>query len=227
MVESERGLHRTYLTGDWGRRLPDGNYECVGRIDNQIKIHGFRVEPEEIENVLMEYNSIYRAIVCKSEGEFEGLLGFYLSEKSEDSRDIKEFLTQKLPPYMIPARFIRNASFPITSSGKVDRKRLLKEYWDQQENKQSSINLSSDERDGVRERVMRTIKSQFMEQLLEKNMFDGDLIGLGIDSVSFISLILILEEEFEIEFDDDVLVIQNLSNVDEIVNYIEKKQLKV
>ena len=58
-------------------------------------------------------------------------------------------------------------------------------------------------------------------------MFDGDLIGLGIDSVSFISLILILEEEFEIEFDDDVLVIQNLSNVDEIVNYIEKKQLKV
>ena len=87
--------------------------------------------------------------------------------------------------------------------------------------------MSSDERDGVRERVMRTIKSQFMEQLLEKNMFDGDLIGLGIDSVSFISLILILEEEFEIEFDDDVLVIQNLSNVDEIVNYIEKKQLKV
>lgn len=226
-VKSERGLHRTYLTGDWGRRLPDGNYECVGRIDNQIKIRGFRIEPEEIENIMTEYNSIYRAIVCKGEGEFEELLGFYLSKMEENSESIKEFLAQKLPLYMIPARFIRNESFPITSSGKIDRKQLLKEYYEQKLNIQLPVNSSSNKSGGVRERVLQIIKSQFTEKLLEKDVFDGDLVGLGIDSISFISLILMLEEEFEIEFDDSVLTIQDLSNVDEIVNYIEKKQLKL
>src|SRR5699024_10976666 len=147
----------------------------IGRIDNQIKIRGFRVEPEEIENVMTEYNSIYRAIVCKGEGEFEGLLGFYLSENEEDSQGIKEFLAQKLPPYMIPARFIRSESFPITNSGKTDRKRILKEYCEQQESIQPSADLSGNKIDGVRERVMRIIKSQFMEQILEKDIFDGDL----------------------------------------------------
>jgi len=115
-----------YRTGDLGRWLPDGIIEFLGRIDHQIKIRGFRVELGEIESCLLEHPFIKEAVATISnEGNEEKILCAYLvSEKTLDTRELKEFLTHTLPDYMIPSSFVQLDKIPLTSNGKVDKKAL-------------------------------------------------------------------------------------------------------
>lgn len=214
---------RVYLTGDWGRYLPDGKLECLGRIDNQVKINGFRVELEEIENVMMEYDSIYKAIVCKSEEGIEGLVGFYLSKETIEEGALKLFLQQKVPDYMIPFRFIHLADFPTTNSAKADRKKIIDDYY--KNNYQENI-VENKEKPKYYEIVSDIITAQVPELVKKSDSFNGDLTNLGINSIIFIKLILALEEQFDIEFEDEVLVPQAFPTVDSIVRYI-KNRIKV
>lgn len=211
---------RVYLTGDWGRYLPDGKIECLGRIDNQVKINGFRVELEEIENVMMEYDPIYKAIVCKIEEGVEGLLGFYLSKEAIDEGALKSFLQQKVPDYMIPFRFIHLAAFPTTKSAKVDRKRIIDDY---SKNKCQRDIVEDKENDNCYEKVSDIVTAQLPELINKADSFNGDLMNLGINSITFVKLILALEEQFDIEFEDEVLIPQAFPTVDSIVRYIKNR----
>jgi amino acid adenylation domain-containing protein len=119
---------RLYKTGDLARYLPDGNIEYIGRIDRQVKIRGFRIELGEIEALLAQHPAIDRTIVVVNEDiPGDKRLVAYLVANQDRKLTInalRDFLSQKLPSYMIPAAFVVLDILPLTSNGKVDRKAL-------------------------------------------------------------------------------------------------------
>jgi amino acid adenylation domain-containing protein len=118
---------RVYKTGDRGRYLPDGTIEFLGRIDNQIKVRGYRVEPGEIEAVLMEHPLVARAVVTSFQRAGEDQLAAYVATEKgcEVAREeLHGLLSKKLPAYMIPAAWVFLNELPTTPNGKLDRKAL-------------------------------------------------------------------------------------------------------
>ncbi|MEL4896704.1 amino acid adenylation domain-containing protein [Crocosphaera sp. Alani8] len=119
---------RLYKTGDLVRLGEDGNIEYLGRIDNQVKIRGVRLELGEIETTLNQHPDIIACVVLAKEFA-EGdrrLIAYIQTEQTEDiSGELRQFLSERLPNYGIPSVFIRLDSFPLTSNGKLDRKSLL------------------------------------------------------------------------------------------------------
>ena len=118
---------RLYKTGDLVRRQPDGNIEFLSRLDNQVKLRGFRIELGEIETVLGRYPAVREAVVVVRE-DIPGdkrLVAYVTSEQQAITiAAVREFLTGKLPNYMLPSAVVRLDSMPLTPNGKIDRKAL-------------------------------------------------------------------------------------------------------
>jgi amino acid adenylation domain-containing protein len=121
-VEDPQG-GRMYRTGDRARFLRDGSIEFLGRLDGQLKIRGYRVEPGEIETALARHPAIREAaVVASGGGDGDPLLVAYFVATSEPPlEELREFLAQSLPEHMLPSRLVAIAAFPLTASGKVDR----------------------------------------------------------------------------------------------------------
>lgn len=116
---------RIYKTGDLARWLPDGSIEFMGRIDDQLKIRGIRIEPGEIESWLNAHDDIVEAVVIAKEWNGRNhLTAYYVSEEALDTADLRIYLLSKLPDYMVPAYFIHLKELPLTSTGKLFRKGL-------------------------------------------------------------------------------------------------------
>jgi amino acid adenylation domain-containing protein len=124
---SEPGA-RLYKTGDLARYLPDGNIEYLGRIDNQVKIRGFRIELGEIETVLAQHLAIQQAVVLAREDtpSDQRLVAYVVTAdgSAPSAHDLRIFLQQKLPAFMVPSSFLFLDSLPLTSNGKLDRTAL-------------------------------------------------------------------------------------------------------
>jgi amino acid adenylation domain-containing protein len=113
---------RLYRTGDLARRTVNGTLECLGRIDNQIKIRGFRIEPGEIEAALLEHPGVRAAAVrVWPDASGNQSIAAYIAGAAVEREELRRFLQQKLPDYMIPSRFVALESLPLTPNGKVDR----------------------------------------------------------------------------------------------------------
>jgi amino acid adenylation domain-containing protein len=126
---SREGGARLYRTGDLGRYLATGEIEFLGRRDYQVKIRGFRVELEEIEAALKRYSGLKDAVVVTNENATDDKrLIAYLVAYDEDAvpspGELRAFLRERLPPYMIPNVFVALGSLPLTANGKVDRRAL-------------------------------------------------------------------------------------------------------
>ncbi|MCK4359258.1 MAG: amino acid adenylation domain-containing protein [Candidatus Cloacimonetes bacterium] len=119
---------KLYKTGDLGRYMPDGNIEFLGRIDYQVKIRGFRVELEEIEAMLKQHPDVRQTVVVtrNEQPENKYLVAYVVSKKKQVSisSELRCFLKQRLPDYMVPSNFVIIDSLPITPNGKVDRHAL-------------------------------------------------------------------------------------------------------
>jgi len=121
---------RLYRTGDLCRYLPDGNIELIQRIDDQVKIRGYRIELGEIQACLAMHALIREAIVIVREnisGEKQ-LVGYYIpydEKNSPMSNELRQYLQQTLPDYMVPAPLVMVKAFPLTANGKLDKKALL------------------------------------------------------------------------------------------------------
>jgi non-ribosomal peptide synthase protein (TIGR01720 family) len=117
---------RLYKTGDLGRYQPDGNLEFLGRIDDQIKLNGYRIELGEIEAVLRQNSQVREVVVVGKEAHSgkQQLVAYIVTEGDLKPIELRDFLKQKLPEYMLPSQFVFLKALPLTANGKIDKKAL-------------------------------------------------------------------------------------------------------
>jgi acyl-CoA synthetase (AMP-forming)/AMP-acid ligase II len=129
----ERAGERLYRTGDLGRYMPSGEIEFMGRLDYQVKLRGYRIELGEIESALAEHPSVQESVVAVRDDESGDkrlvayLVPFAGSAETTSQLSINElrnYLKDKLPEYMIPATFMTLDALPLTSNGKLNRAAL-------------------------------------------------------------------------------------------------------
>jgi len=119
---------RLYKTGDQGRYLSNGAIEYLGRIDHQVKIRGFRIELGEIESAIQSYSHVKEAVVVTHEEKAGDarIAAYYVAEENQEIilEELREYLKNKIPSYMVPSSFTALDSMPLTPNGKSDRKTL-------------------------------------------------------------------------------------------------------
>jgi acyl-coenzyme A synthetase/AMP-(fatty) acid ligase len=117
---------RMYRTGDRARRAADGAIELLGRLDDQVKVRGCRVELSTVEAVLTEHASIRQAaVIAKDLGADSHLVAFVVTTRECAILDVERYVAERLPAYMVPTLVVRVDALPLTSNGKVDRRALI------------------------------------------------------------------------------------------------------
>lgn len=182
---------RTYMTGDLGQRLPDGNLVLLGRRDNQIKIRGMRVDLGEIEATLVQHADVLEAVVLdQPHPAGDKRLAAYVvpgPHGGPDPADLRAFLGTKLPEYMHPAAFIELAALPLTPNGKVNRKILPQPDW--------SARIAHTEYVGPRNDREADLTQVFAEVLgLEAVGIHDHFLELGGDSLLALDVVLRAEQ---------------------------------
>ena len=114
-----------YRTGDLVKWLPDGTIDFLGRLDNQIKLRGFRIELGEIESVLRQHPSVLdAAVILSGTGSHKRLIAFVVNRNAATHDDLKQFVSEKLPEFMVPSAIVSLPELPLSPNGKVDRRKL-------------------------------------------------------------------------------------------------------
>ncbi len=123
---------RMYRTGDLGKLRPDGNFEFAGRVDNQLKINGYRIEPTEIEGLVEKHPDVARACVVahRNASGDQGMVAYVVAVAREsagvDVYELREHLAALVPEFMVPGAWVPVDSLPLTPNGKVDRSALAR-----------------------------------------------------------------------------------------------------
>ena len=192
---SEQPGTRLYRTGDLGRYLPNGNIEFLGRIDHQVKIRGFRIELGEIEWALQSHPSVREAVVvAREDSSWEKRLVAYLVAKEAGItvKEVRSFLREKLPDYMMPSFFVKLDSMPLTANGKADRKALPNPYDVQPESEEHYVMPRTPLEQKIAEIWKQVIG---MDRVgVHDNFFD-----LGGHSLLATKVVMRLREAFQIE----------------------------
>ncbi len=200
---------KMYKTGDWGRRLPDGNIEFIGRIDNQIKINGYRIELEFIEACIDKHPKVNKSVIRVDQnvaGE-KVLVCFYEADEVIDK--LAEFCAESLPNYMVPKKIILHRSIPCLSNGKIDRVQVQTLSIEENCSKKTETSIIK----GILNEVLGE------DLTMDENFF---IFDLGMDSIKLIRFIVELETFFDIECDDDLLTnIENLT-LQDVADYVRK-----
>ena len=187
---SDISSSRLYKTGDLATYLPNGTLKYLGRIDDQIKLRGFRIEPGEIEAALCQCEPVEQALVVLYEDQNRRELVAYLTAATEAGQEenkvvqladeLRKQLRQSLPSYMVPAHFVWLEALPLTSHGKIDRQALPSPPT------AVSIAQSSQPRDR-KEAVLTEIWQQILNRS-EVSIYDN-FFDLGGDSISAMQIV--------------------------------------
>ncbi|MCP4153131.1 MAG: AMP-binding protein, partial [bacterium] len=187
-----------YRTGDLGRWLADGTIEFLGRRDQQVKIRGFRIELGEIENNLLSHPGIKEAVViARQSRDGDNFLCAYYVENAagQPGSDLKGYLFQSLPDYMIPAFFIHLEKLPLTPNGKIDRK-ALSHY--QISNTQSQTYIAP--RNEIEEKLVEIWASVLDTQKGDIGI-DDDFFLLGGHSIKAIQTVSRIHKELSVKIE--------------------------
>ncbi|BAY81640.1 peptide synthetase [Calothrix parasitica NIES-267] len=197
LLVKERGVRfldeRLYKTGDKARYLPSGKIEYLGRFDNQVKLRGFRIELGEIESALSQHPEVHQAVtkVWEDKSGNKRLVAYFVLKNpvSDDnfSIQLRHFLQDKLPDYMIPAIFMMLSEIPLTPNGKINRRALP-----EPDNYQNQLNNKQNIDNNVKPRTRKEqILTQIWTQLLgiESVGIHDNFFELGGDSILAIQVI--------------------------------------
>lgn len=125
-IDNPFGEGRMYRSGDLARWMPDGKIECFGRLDNQIKLRGHRIELAEIESNIKEHTPVDDVcVLVVGEHSKQEICAFYTASKELSGEEIKAALRQWVPEYMVPYYTLQVDSIPVATGGKVDKRALL------------------------------------------------------------------------------------------------------
>lgn len=179
------GERRWYRTGDLAQQLPDGTIECLGRMDDQIKILGYRIEPAEIVQQLNTFPGVQQSAVLGREhdGHTELVAALVFAGEQPSIEEIRKYLHARLPPPMVPARYLLLDELPMAESGKTDRKKILSLL---PENKSTAT-------------IEEQVAGKFREILGVENMDgDDDYFLLGGDSLGTVEIAVWAGEHFNV-----------------------------
>ncbi|WP_312394283.1 non-ribosomal peptide synthetase [Chryseobacterium sp.] len=204
---------RIYKTGDLVRRLEDDTIEFVGRADQQVKIRGFRVEPAEIEETIKRAYLVENCvIIIQEECNEKQMICFYKNSKEKETfpEDLRSYLFEKLPSYMIPSKFIEIDNFPLTANGKVD-KYILKNL-EIQEEKRKNFTAPKTE-------TQQQLALVFSEVLKMKVIgIDDNFFKFGGNSILAYKLISKIRKELQYPLQTSDLFLY--PTINELENYI-------
>lgn len=204
---------RVYRTGDLGFFDADHVLHYEGRADSQIKLHGFRIEPEEVEEALNNIPGIEVSAVC-FDSENDRLTGFYVADSEKNENEIKLALSKVLPAYMVPSRLFLTDELKYTVSGKVDRNAMLRNI--------ARFEAADIECGDTSEaRVIKVFRENFAD--FGALSCDTELSGLGIHSMNYIQVIVELEEIFDIEFAEECLKTDYFNTIGDIAEYVHSR----
>jgi acyl carrier protein len=187
-----------YKTGDLGRYLPDGNIEFLGREDFQVKVQGYRIELGEIEAAIEQYPKVRQAtVIAVGERQQSKQLVACIASSQElasTPNELSDFISKKLPEYMVPSKFVFLDSLPLTPNGKVDRKALL--------NLASISAIPNSENDFAPptteiEEMLAEIWSEILG--IEKVSIRDNFFALGGNSLLAIQLLTKVREAFQVD----------------------------
>ena len=207
---------RLYKTGDLGRYLSDGTLQFLGRVDRQVNIQGLRIELGEIEAVLSQSKLVVEAAVVVRENKLGETLAAYIvpSKINPPTEEmLRNYLEQKLPSYMIPRTFIMVDSFPLTTSGKVDRRAL------------SELNVGklTEATIAPRDRLESEIIEMLQEILgIESISIEDNFIELGGNSLLAARLVTEIEQRYEQKI--PVSMMFQASTPEALANIIRQKE---
>jgi amino acid adenylation domain-containing protein len=207
---------RMYKSGDLAKWLPDQNIEFFGRKDNQVKIRGYRIEIEEVKKKILSFKDIKDVVIIPKEDEkAEKVLCAYFVSDIEISRsDLREYLSGLLPDYMIPSFFTQLDRFPLTRSGKIDRKKIFQmEY--RSDAKENYIPPRND-----LEKKLAEIWSEILGIESNKIGIDSDFIELGGHSVKATIMVSKLFKTLNVKILLSELF--KLPTIRKLAEYIEK-----
>ncbi|TDL33467.1 hypothetical protein EVU91_13210 [Macrococcoides bohemicum] len=199
-----------YNTGDIVKKN-EHLYYFKGRTDSQVKINGVRVELGEIESNIEKFKGVDKCVVIKN---YRKLYAFILSDINLDG--LKEKIEQLYPSFLVPHHFVVINQFPITSNGKIDKKKLIKKYI-QSDSINESDNMDFEYLDLLKE----------ISKILDIPIYDlhsnNNILDLGLDSLNIVQLILTLENYFDIKLEySDIYSSENLNLL--IKNCLIKKE---
>lgn len=202
-------LGRYYNTGDIGK-YQNGLLFCLGRSDQQIKLNGNRIELDEIDYVINEIDGVEVSVTCYLP-EMQKLVCFLKGNAKE--HEIKDYVDRKLPKYMCPFKFIIVDEMIYSISGKIDRKSMLNKY-----NIQEEI-IVQEWNDSVTEKIIEF----FSEITSETITLDRSIGDYGIDSIEYVTFVVSVEEEYMIEFDDEMLIDTDSITLGDIVKLVKEQ----
>lgn len=184
---------RMYKTGDEGCRLDDGLIRIFGRTDDQIKLRGHRIEPQEVRAAMISFEGCADAVVIPANREHaDALVGYYLSDAPLDPRALRRHLATLIPEYMVPSQFVHLETLPKTSSGKVDRAALPPPL--------EQLEPSDAETRAPRNETENRISAAWSEVLGKEGIrCDASFFEVGGNSLRAVKLSFLLEEMFEVE----------------------------
>jgi len=210
----KEGGDKLYRTGDMGRQVPGGNLELLGRMDQQVKIRGMRVELAEIESILLGNEGIKDAVVMEREdarGE-KYLCAYVVTEGELAGEKIKEYMAGKIPGYMIPAYIVGIEKLPLTGNGKVDRQRLP-------EPEIKDVG-GEDMPRGEEEKRMAEVWSKILGISKEKIGRGSDFFAMGGHSLKAAALAAEIHKVFEVKL--PLAEIFKTPGFGEMIKYIQK-----
>ena len=186
-----------FRSADEAVLLPNGDLCYIGRMDKQVKIRGFRIEIGEIENKLLKHSMVKKCVVLpKRNGNKDSyLVAYIVPVNTVSSFELKEYISNLVPSYMVPSYFVFLENFPITCNGKIDKKAL------------SAINIQIDTSKNYVE--PRNNFEKTFQSILEKNLhinkigIDDDILDLGADSLMLMRLTIeLLEKNYIVNIQD-------------------------
>ena len=190
-VVLDRNGERLYCTGDMGRYWNDGNIEFLGRLDNQVKINGYRVELGEIEAAVSDIFPENRSVVIpikRNNGIV--IIGIVEGKLYYDEKIIKKKLESTIPKYEIPKRIFNINEFPLTDNGKINRKKLAEEYQYEEENNKEKTEITTP--------LERGLLDEYENILGIRVSVDKEFFSIGGDSLNALKLIRKINEKYNI-----------------------------
>lgn len=210
---------KMYRTGDLGKRLENGEIEFLGRIDSQVKVRGFRIELEEIENALIKMEQVKECVVStkKNKNDEKYLVAYYVADEELANTEIIKFLKKTLPEYMIPGVFIKIDSIPLTPNGKVNHLALPTPQASRPVLSTKYIEPST-EMERMLARIWASVLN-FDEIGVEDNFFD-----LGGNSILVSQIYVELEKQFGNKIDvTDLFIYPTISQMCDFLSDIQKQ----